>query len=901
MSVQRRPQSPHQIRNQNNQHTHHSQPSAPFIPQNTSLDPSPYFNLDPNAAAKQMAALNVVNMQRQLAHANARQPAASSSQIPVGGTTPASFLGGMPSSYDQHHGLQATKQKQQRNFLAGLANIHNSRGSPLPPALTGIPYPPNYDPATSPWKNVECSNEIGAFRLTGKDLGGGQKITQQNAWSQLLPQFDLPEFLPTPMPNGQRSTAAILANYYSAIIQPFEEIYRRNIQDSNRKAMMALGRPSGAPAVSNSTPTMLNQPPGSALPGPASQLPGPVNSMMGLLNQSTSGVQTSSISINSSPSAPASQPLPQSPHPQQVAPNASISGNHGFSDSLTSHSLVPPLGGTNIGHLPNSAGNEHHEQDAPGMKRRFESEEVDGKRAKLKTDRQISPNSVPSVPPSASSRPRAQFVRTNVEYIPLAREVDTYGGRNLNHLEEEYRRAQRRPMRDINEWGTVDIEALTMSIRSRLTTELSYALTTFTLLSTMKGPTPGSGFPIAQCTDLLEEVLDLMEDEAFDGDADTPQDRLTGDTYIPRHRELVTAALETESLPFAGLKTEESFGKTDRGARHRSGNIILTATNIIRNLSVIPDNVLFMARHERTLELVLRVCGVVTPQDGGLPRPISPALTLTDLINVRKDVLHILSNLSPLISFPRSSAPSYSTIRISTRIFELVASVLVEPADAISPVQMLKLSGVPLQNCRPPSLPDIALDVFTRVAHIDHNRQVFSAVIPQQWLWRLLETLVHRLPVSDPDFTFLSREPWLSYLEKTTMAIYAIAFLSPPELKKRIKLDRSLHFSQIMLRMAQRFATTNAVPEARQWFLSTAQRAIEAMKVVDSGEDAFDTSQSTQPTLTFGMGFGETGETSLERGTGMLAGRREAAWELLMLRDLDKTMFAELESLMRVE
>lgn len=517
------------------------------------------------------------------------------------------------------------------------------------------------------------------------------------------------------------------------------------------------------------------------------------------------------------------------------------------------------------------------------------------------TDRSISQNPTTSVPPAISSRPRSQFTRTKIEYIPLAREVDTYGGRDLNILEEEYLRAQRRPMRDINEWGTVDIEALTMSIRCRLTVELSYALTTLTLLSTMKGPTPGSGFPIAQCTDLLEEVLDLLEEEAFDGVADTPQYFLTEDTHIPRHRELVTLALETELLPFAGLKSEQNLRKTNHGPRHRSSHVILAVTNIIRNLSVIPDNMQFMARHERTLELILRLCGVILPQEGGPPRPASPVLSTPDIINVRKDVLNILSNLSVIMSFSQSTPPSNSTARICTRIFELVASILIEPADAIPPTQMLKLSGIPFHKCKPPSLSDAALDVFTHIAHLDHNRKVFSTVIPQRWLWCLLETLVYRLPVSDPDFAFLSRESWLSYLEKTTMGIYAIAFLSPPELKKKIRSDRSLHFSQIMLRMAQRFAATNAPPEARQWFLSTARRAIEAMKAVDGGEDAFDTSQATQPTLAFGMGFGESRETNVEKGMGMLAGRRDAAWELLMQRDLDQTMFAELESLMRVE
>jgi SWI/SNF chromatin-remodeling complex subunit SWI1 len=186
------------------------------------------------------------------------------------------------------------------------------------------------------------------------------------------------------MPTGQRPTSAILASYYNAIIQPFEEAYRRDVQDTNRKAMMSTGRPPGPPVVPNNPPNIPSQTPGSAFPGSSSQLSGPVNNMMGLLNQSVSGGQSTSVSITGSPAAPASQTLPQSPHPQHGMPNTSLSGTHGFSESLAGHSLIPPLSSTTIGSLPSSASNEHHEQDAPGTKRRFESEELDGKRTKLK-------------------------------------------------------------------------------------------------------------------------------------------------------------------------------------------------------------------------------------------------------------------------------------------------------------------------------------------------------------------------------------------------------------------------------------------------------------------------------------------------------------------------------------
>ena len=86
---------------------------------------------------------------------------------------------------------QPTSLKQRRtSFLNGLATFMSSCGTPLPPTLTGISYPQNYDPSTSPWKFIEPSQtEIGSFRLAGKDVdlfklwglvlqaGGGTNVT----------------------------------------------------------------------------------------------------------------------------------------------------------------------------------------------------------------------------------------------------------------------------------------------------------------------------------------------------------------------------------------------------------------------------------------------------------------------------------------------------------------------------------------------------------------------------------------------------------------------------------------------------------------------------------------------------------------------------------------------------
>jgi SWI/SNF chromatin-remodeling complex subunit SWI1 len=232
-----RPQSAQQIRPQQT-HQSQQQGNVPFIPQNTpqNFETAQYFTstLDMNAAAKQMAAMSAAGVQRQMANVNGRSSAS------VSGVSPGSYLGGMSSSYNQPgsftgpphdttnsmqfnptassgqsntQGIYPAQQTtnappnpslnapmshpnftpsdvakhRQRTFLTGLAGAHAR--VPLPPALTGSPYPPNYDPTNSQWKYLDCPpGQPGVIRLGGKDidllrlwqmvtqLGGSQKV-----------------------------------------------------------------------------------------------------------------------------------------------------------------------------------------------------------------------------------------------------------------------------------------------------------------------------------------------------------------------------------------------------------------------------------------------------------------------------------------------------------------------------------------------------------------------------------------------------------------------------------------------------------------------------------------------------------------------------------------------------
>jgi SWI/SNF chromatin-remodeling complex subunit SWI1 len=88
----------------------------------------------------------------------------------------------------------------------------------------------------------------------------------------------------------------------------------------------------------------------------------------------------------------------------------------------------------------------------------------------------------------------------------------------------------------------------------------------------------------------------------------------------------------------------------------------------------------------------------------------------------------------------------------------------------------------------------------------------------------------------------------------------------------------------------------------RPYFSVCAKRAVETLKVVDDGEDAFEMTQNTgSATLSFGVGYGEVGEDHVEKGTGALSGFQEdVVWGIMLQKDVDDSMFRELDSLARV-
>ncbi|KAF9475617.1 hypothetical protein BDN70DRAFT_883498 [Pholiota conissans] len=899
------------------------------------------FHFDSPHVAKQMAALTAANQAR-----IAQNSRIAGSPLPPNGTSSGSYLGvnnshsfppashdlltnsanghanfGMPNTYGLPQAPNSTssasfldatmsqanavrnqslslKQRQQ-GFLQTLNNVFKRR--PLPPQLTGIPNP-DYDPSQTPWGILELSKEVGTVVLAGKEVnlfklwgivhssGGSQAVNAANGWGSILHHFDLPEEYPTGPANTPTSVARILFQYYQALLLPFEDFYMKNIGDQHKKAQMAQ-RPGSMPG--HQFPTM-------GLPGGG-----------GMSNMQQPGTRPITSSGPMAPSIPSANSLNQYPNINQPRPNGS-QHLHPVS-APDSHS---PIVSSEIESLAHTTDSNLLDQDLQGIKRKHEQEDGSTKRARQKTDppengtmlMAMNEDSIPTtrqesqVPAASDPQTRVlkQATRRKIEYVPLKREVDTYGGRDLQAIDQEWQSVvPRRALRDIHDWGVVDIECLCMSVRSRLSIELSYALTTLTVLSTMRGQTQGSGFPIYNCPDLLDDVLDLMEEFAFGGpEANSESEISEGSSKIYTNRELVALVQDIEGNPFAPLQLQQGFKDPKLGPQQRPANIIIAIVNIIRNLATITDNGEYISNHPRLINMLLRLCCVENVD--GKPAPVSRNLSLSDLLLIRRETMNVLMGLGSCINLPQNS--SSTTMRMTRRAVELIASYLVDPTESVPPLANVQLAGLPPNpNRRPPPLADIALDVFTHFSQNDANRQIITKALPPSTLWLLLENLVHRLPIVDADFLLLQRDYWLGYIEKVVMSIYSLIFLAPFELKQKIKSDRHLGLTHVMFRMAQRVL---AMPnDGRGGFVVSARRAVEAMKLLDSAEDVADTSESTAPVLSFGMGFLDGSDSGMEKGTGMLGGNRDIGWEMLMMRDVfqDDILFNELDSLVRVE
>jgi SWI/SNF chromatin-remodeling complex subunit SWI1 len=183
------------------------------------------------------------------------------------------------------------------------------------------------------------------------------QMTSNGTWTQLLPQFDLPEEFP--FSNGTTSVSGMLAQYYRAILFPFEESYKKNMQETQRKANMAnqqgnvgqnmaqRGVPGGPQGGMNNNAMTMQQRMG-------------MNSM----NQgATPSPRNMSQPPNTSQRFPMNQPPTQRPQSAMMI--------HPGGDTMLPVGQIPEV---NL-----------LDQDVQGIKRKLDSSELDNKRVRPRT------------------------------------------------------------------------------------------------------------------------------------------------------------------------------------------------------------------------------------------------------------------------------------------------------------------------------------------------------------------------------------------------------------------------------------------------------------------------------------------------------------------------------------
>ncbi|KAJ2745933.1 hypothetical protein GGI20_001748 [Coemansia sp. BCRC 34301] len=326
--------------------------------------------------------------------------------------------------------------------------------------------------------------------------GGLEQVHTRRVWRQVAKDSGLPD-IPTLPP--------LLSRWYKVWLQPLEQL-----------RVFPPGHPKHTGISANFSLKKRRKPDAFASPG---STPGPAdrsisasveggNKRPKLYSPVTNGVASANVSpARFTP--PSSSEILQSPfqpqpppplatgttslgHPGQALPaggSAAASSQHlppnsasmpslptnGITPSLTHSRSMQQLGATTG----------HHSQSMPGIA-------GPGTGPTGATTSQT----VTIPPPPAPPQP--------LRFFPLERTLDTFGGVDLQSC-IAFRPRPRMP--SLNEYGTVDIRALTLSIESGIALEVTTALNKLIRISAH----PEVVLPLAQCEELAEALAGILE------------------------------------------------------------------------------------------------------------------------------------------------------------------------------------------------------------------------------------------------------------------------------------------------------------------------------------------------------------------------------------------------------
>lgn len=463
----------------------------------------------------------------------------------------------------------------------------------------------------------------------------------------------------------------------------------------------------------------------------------------------------------------------------------------------------------------------------------------------------------------------------------------------------------------------MDIEGLTLSLGSGLGLEMSYALTTLTMLSTLAGGTNAqggmnTGYPLHRCEDLLDVIVDVLEDVAFGCEE---EDEPNEEPPVEREQIWTRAGLIRQVDESSTLPTKRPQSSFVRNGPHQPASaVILTILNLLRNLTGHEQNPPFMASNPRLLDTLARISDVVQDEHGRW-RPLSDEIELHELLKIHTDTTSLIG----MLDMQRMKLSNHQR-RTARRLYSMLIAPLVDPEEKLAPRHIISpLHGIINAHV------DSALDAFAKLSVRDSNRIACAKIIPPSELIAHFNALFHMLPLTDEDFDVTTTapnnpamaEPLIGYIERVMQCLHSLAFLAPAPVKKKLRKTPGLvsvfvHMAQYYIGGVRRSdGVVFGEHGGRNGWMVVVRRAYETLSLLDLCRDAFDPVPATPIAFappgrdaTALQGSSKDGSSSAATGedsNGLLSSRFSEVLVTLLLRETnDDVAFRELESLLRL-
>ena len=503
--------------------------------------------------------------------------------------------------------------------------------------------------------------------------------------------------------------------------------------------------------------------------------------------------------------------------------------------------------------------------------------------------------STAALPPERPPTPKR--ARYRVEYRPLHPHLPTLGGWDESYVTSTFSKNDLgQPSRSIHELGVVDMEAVLMGLRSRLSRELGYALTVLSMLSMPHPEEQIGGLPLMHLPDIYLELLSMIEEAAlrqedFDAWVNNAESRKEEGLYASADlNRLSFIELERlgQDLDFRVEEDEDARFQLPRDQTGGQTDVVLAGLNILRNFSMLPENQPMMASRSELFRLLAtvsdaRLCRLPGEPDSGKP------YSILELARVRRDVVIILTNVSNSVNL--RAVPFTCTLAV----FRLLSTFLTSGWEAILTEDSPYGPPLTIRDSPPPLILSNhrALEAFCKLAASDVNRGVLAHV-PSGELVSLFTGLIRLLPTSRRSFDAMhGMEDYLAHCESLALSLYSLAFLSP--LSTRAEM-RSLPGAVGVLTRVIYDNIGRQYDFKSNPFGILSRRLCETLGVLNGTVSA----SGDVETMAFSAGSGDGKGwkfASMVVEKGWLASESERLMECLGVRGLDVPAFGELDGM----